>query len=157
MMKENVQIIDYQPLYKKAFKELNQQWIEHYFTMEKMDYKVLDNPEEYVLNNGGYIAIALLNGKPVGTCALMKSHADGFDYELAKMGVSPKAQGHGIGYKLGLAIIQKAKSLGASNIFIESNTVLKPAINLYKKLGFIEIEAISTPYDRCNIQMELKL
>lgn len=157
MTKDNIQLVDYHDSYRKAFKELNQQWIEHYFTMEEMDYKVLENPEEYILNNGGCIVFALLNKEPVGTCALIKSHYEHFDYELVKMGVSPKAQGLGVGHKLGLAIIEKAKSFGAKKIFIESNTILKPAINLYRKLGFVEIEAIATPYERCNIQMKLEL
>ncbi|RZL43422.1 MAG: MarR family transcriptional regulator, partial [Pedobacter sp.] len=40
-------------------------------------------------------------------------------------------------------------------IYLESNTILKPAINLYHKLGFEKIAGKPTPYTRCNIQMEL--
>ena len=80
-----------------------------------------------------------------------------YDFELAKMAVSPKAQGKNIGWLLGQAIIEKAKALGASGIYLESNTILKPAINLYHKLGFQKVAGHPTPYERCNIQMELKL
>jgi GNAT superfamily N-acetyltransferase len=80
-----------------------------------------------------------------------------YDYELAKMAVSPKARGKGIGFLLGKAIIDKATQLGATNIYLESNTVLRPAISLYEKLGFKKIAGHHTPYERCNIQMELKL
>lgn len=58
---------------------------------------------------------------------------------------------------LGQAIIEKAISLNAERWFLESNTKLAPAIKLYEKLGFKKIEGGSTPYERCNIQMELML
>ncbi len=125
--------------------------------METADYKILDHPRESVLDKGGHIAVALLHGEPVGVCALLKTGKDQYDYELAKMGVSPEVQGKGIGYALGWAVIEKAKSLGAKNIFLESNTRLKPAIRLYQKLGFTEVKGIHTPYKRSNIQMALQL
>ncbi len=71
------------------------------------------------------------------------------------MGVSPKAQGKGIGKLLAQHIIDQAKQLGAKKIFLESNRKLSPAISLYKKLGFKEIPNISSPYARSDIQMEL--
>jgi GNAT superfamily N-acetyltransferase len=152
-----IKLVSYTSEYKKAFKELNEWWISKYFKMEAMDYHYLEHPEEKILHPGGYIVVALLNEKPVGVCALVKIKNGQFDYELAKMGVSPNAQGHGIGFLLGKAIIEKARQLGAKNIYLESNTILQPAINLYKKLGFTEISGIHTPYTRCNIQMELSL
>lgn len=51
-----------------------------------------------------------------------------YDYELAKLAVSPKVQGKGIGVLLCEAVVNKAKELGGKRIFIESNTRLKPAI-----------------------------
>lgn len=152
-----VQIVDYQPSYKQAFKALNEEWISTYFKMEAADYKALDNPKSYILNKGGHILIALYNGEPVGVCALIKMDDPEYDYEMAKMAVSPKAQGLGIGWLLGRAIVEKAKSLGAGKIYLESNTILKPAIRLYNKLGFRKVAGRATPYERCNIQMELPL
>lgn len=156
-MDKNITIVDFEVSHKAAFRSLNEEWITKYFEMEDADYKALDHPQEYILDKGGYIAVALLNNEVVGTCALLKMENDRFDYELAKMGVSPKTQGMGIGYLLGLKIIDKARELGAKSIFLESNTILAPAIRLYRKLGFTEIEHIETPYKRCNIQMERKL
>ena len=156
-MSQEIKIVDFNPTYQDAFKALNEAWIRMYFVMEEADFKALDHPQAYILDKSGYIAIALLDNEPVGTCALMKMDNGQFDFELAKMAVSPKAQGLGIGYQLGLKVIEKAKELGATKIFLESNTILKPAIQLYKKLGFNEIEHIETPYERCNIQMALVL
>ncbi|CAD0225745.1 helix-turn-helix domain-containing GNAT family N-acetyltransferase [Chryseobacterium sp. JV274] len=154
---KNVKIVDYDPKYQSAFKALNEEWISTYFVMEDADYKALDNPEEYILNKGGKILVALYNDEPLGVCALIKMDDPDYDFELAKMAVSPKAQGKNIGWLLGQAIISKAKDSGASKIYLESNTLLKPAINLYYKLGFQKVTGRSTPYQRCNIQMELNV
>jgi N-acetylglutamate synthase-like GNAT family acetyltransferase len=123
--------------------------------MEEADYKALDQPQEYILDNGGSIFMALLNGEAIGTCALIKMEGD--IYELAKMSVSKQAKGKGIGFLLGQAIADHARSLGARRVYLESNTLLKPAIGLYRKLGFQEVEGYVSPYERCNIQMELIL
>src|SRR5262249_49307909 len=69
---KNIQIVNYQPKYQKAFKELNEEWIYAQFTMEEADRKVLDNPKKYILDGGGHIILALDNSKPVGVCALIK-------------------------------------------------------------------------------------
>jgi GNAT superfamily N-acetyltransferase len=146
----------YEPKYKKAFYELNEQWISKFFVMEEPDRRALLNPEKYILDRGGAILVATLDGEPVGVCALIKRD-DEFQYELAKMAVSTKHQGKKIGFLLGTAIIKKARSLGADRIFLESNTILKPAIHLYEKLGFKKITGPPTPYKRADIQMELFL
>lgn len=152
---KNVQIVDYESRYHSAFKSLNVEWISTYFEMEEADYKALDNPKEYILDKGGKILVALYDDEPVGVCALIKMNDT--DFEMAKMAVSPKAQGKNIGFLLGEAIVKTAKELGASILYLESNTILKPAINLYYKLGFQKVAGLPTPYKRCNIQMELKL
>lgn len=151
----DVQIVDYKPEYQQAFRQLNQDWITTYFKMEESDFKSLDHPKEYILDNGGHILIALYHQVPVGTCALIKHENNTF--ELAKMAVGNAAKGKGIGLLLGNAAIQKAKAAGAEQLYLESNTILKPAINLYQKLGFKKTTGIPSPYERCNIQMELQL
>ena len=154
---QKVKIVPYKQKYADAFKKLNEEWINRYFKMEQADLKSLDHPKEYVLDKGGEIFVALYDDEPVGVCALVKMDDPEFDFELAKMAVSPKAQGKSIGWLLGQAIIDKARSLGGKKLYIESNTSLKAAINLYYKLGFTKIAGRATPYERCNIQMELEL
>lgn len=148
-----ITIVDYQPVHQEAFKGLNVEWITTWFKMEEADYKILDHPQDYVLDRGGYILLALDNGKAVGTCALVKI-GDG-TFELSKMAVSPEAKGKGIGWLLGNAAIEKAKQAAATRLYLESNTILKPAINLYYKLGFKRIPGTPSPYERSNISMEL--
>lgn len=157
--KQPEQIVEYKSAYKAAFKNLNQAWIEQYFKMESSDYKALDHPETYIINNGGAILFALVGEEVVGTCALIKFEDERYDYdfELAKMAVAPAFQGRGIGYRLASAAIEKARQLGAASIYLESSSILQPALNLYKKLGFKDVKNVESPYERCNVQMELIL
>jgi DNA-binding MarR family transcriptional regulator/N-acetylglutamate synthase-like GNAT family acetyltransferase len=154
---QDVQIVEFETQYLDAFRSLNTEWISTYFEMEEADHKALDNPNEYILDKGGKIFVALYRNEPVGVCALIKMNDSDYDFEMAKMAVSPKAQGKNIGFLLGQAIVSSARELGAKTIYLESNTMLKPAINLYYKLGFQKVFGLATPYKRCNIQMELKI
>lgn len=151
-----VQIVDYTAEHAAAFKALNVQWISTYFKIEPEDLKALDHPKDYILKKGGHILMAIYEDQPVGTCALIKMK-DGSGYELAKMAVSPEVQGKSIGFLLGKAAIERSRANGAKRIYLESNTILKPAINLYHKLGFRKITGPPSPYERANIQMELQL
>ena len=154
---KDISIVNYTSEYKNDFRKLNEEWITTYFEMEDADRKALDDPESYILKKGGKILLAIENDKVLGVCALLKMQDEKYDYELAKMAVSPKARGKGIGFLLGDAIVKKAQELGAKSIYLESNTILKPAVSLYEKLGFQKISGHDTPYKRCNIQMELDL
>ena len=154
---KEVFIVPYEDRYQYAFKALNEEWISKYFEIEAADRKALDNPQSYILEKGGKIFVALYNDEPVGVCTLIKMDDPEYDYELAKMAVSPAVQGKSIGWLLGQTVVNAAKDLGASKLYLESNTLLKPAINLYQKLGFKKVVGRTTPYARCNIQMELSL
>ncbi|HWK04526.1 MAG TPA: bifunctional helix-turn-helix transcriptional regulator/GNAT family N-acetyltransferase [Puia sp.] len=150
-----VQIVDFLPEHSLAFKQLNEEWITTWFKMEEEDHHALDHPKEHILDKGGHIYMALYQGQPVGACGLIPME-DG-NFELAKMAVAPSAKGKGIGFLLGQACIEKARSQGAQKLYLESNTKLKPAISLYHKLGFHKVAGPPSPYERCNIQMELRL
>ncbi|RQO31141.1 MarR family transcriptional regulator [Taibaiella sp. KBW10] len=153
--RKEVDIVPYHSEHQQAFKALNEEWIATYFEIEDADRKALDNPQSYILDKGGKIFVALYHGEPIGVCALIKMDDPEYQYELAKMAVSPIAQGKSVGWLLGQAVVDEAKKLGASKLYLESNTLLKPAINLYHKLGFKKVVGRATPYARCNIQMEL--
>jgi GNAT superfamily N-acetyltransferase/DNA-binding MarR family transcriptional regulator len=152
-----VRIIPYEPCHQPIFRSLNEQWITQHWQLEEHDIECLNHPQECILDKGGHIFIALYRNEPVGVCALCKMDDPRYDYELAKLAVSPDVRGKGIGYLLCKAAIDKAKILGAENIFLESNTLLKPAIHTYKKLGFRELTEYHPAYARGNIQMELSI
>lgn len=151
-----VTIINFEDQYTNNFTQLNFEWLEKYFYIEEYDKKVLLNPQKYILDDGGNILFALINNKVVGTVALIKRENGVF--ELSKMAVTEEYQGLRIGQKLMYACIDFAGRTGAKRLFLDSNTKLKPAISLYNKVGFREIPVPKeTPYERCNIRMELFL
>lgn len=151
----NISIVDFNADHQDAYKALNEAWITQHFKLEEADRIALENPFEYIINKGGYIAIALFNDQPIGTCALLKM--DDSCFELAKMTVSDSYRGYGVGLMLGNCVIEKAKTLGAKRIYLESNSALTPALELYRKLGFKRVSGYSSPYQRCDVQMELFL
>jgi ribosomal protein S18 acetylase RimI-like enzyme len=147
-------IVDYEPAHQAYFEKFNREWIEKYFWMEPIDFEVLQHPEEHIIAPGGKILMALQDVTPTGTVAL--KFVDRGIYEFTKMAVDEKFRGKKIGESLALAAIEKARALGAHKIILYSNTTLAPAIALYKKLGFVEVE-LDGPYKRSNIKMELPL
>ncbi len=150
----NIEIIDFEPKYRDDFKNLNVEWLEKYFEVEPYDKEVLSNPEKYILEKGGKIFFAKLEDKIIGTVALMPKNSS---FELTKMAVTDKIQSKGIGSLLMQKCINEAKNLGLKEIFLFSNTKLDKAINLYKKVGFLEEHFDSSDYKRANIYMTLKL
>lgn len=149
-----VEIIGYTPEHQPWFEKFNRDWIEKYFWMEPLDFEILQNPEEHIINKGGYIFFVLYDKEIAGTVAL-KNISSGI-YEFTKMAVDEKFRGKNLGKALAVAAINKAKEMGAEKIILYSNTVLEAAIELYKKLAFKEIP-VDGPYKRSNIKMELIL
>lgn len=148
-------ILDYEPVHQPVFRALNEEWITQFFVMEAPDYQMLDEPQHYILAPGGAILMAEHEGQLVGTCALLNEGHGVF--ELAKMAVSPAAQGLGIGYTLGQAAIQKARQLGAHQLELLSNSRLTSALALYRKLGFRNLPVPTGPYQRTDVKMVLDL
>ena len=150
---------DYTPADAAAFRDLNLAWVEAYFTVEDEDRAQLDDPQTHILDKGGAILIAELEGEPVGTVGLVPGHGDQV-LELIKMSARSDVKGRGIGRALMDASIEKARAMGAARIWLETNTKLDAALALYRKSGFRELagdELTPTPYDRCNCQMLLEL
>lgn len=150
----SIDILGYQPEHQPWFEKFNRAWIEQHFWMEPVDFDVLQQPEPHILKKGGFIFMAQYEREFAGTVALKKvtEHV----YEFTKMAVDEKFRGKKIGEALALAAIRKAKEVKAEKIILYSNTKLAPAIALYKKLGFNEVE-LDASYKRSDIKMELVL
>ena len=155
MQDSNINIIPYSPELAPYFKELNLAWIEHYFSLEKMDEVVLSFPEESVIAKGGFIFFAEIEGEIAGTFALYNV-GDGV-FELGKMAVAEKHRGKNIGNKMMEAALHFCKENEVKKIILFSNTVLQPAMHLYYKYGFVEVPLETSEYSRSNIKMEKDL
>jgi ribosomal protein S18 acetylase RimI-like enzyme len=151
-----IDIIDFKPEHQPAFEKLNRTWIEKHFVMEVLDVEVLTNPSKYILEKGGYILVALADGNPAGVVALRRLERG--VYELTKMAVDEKYRKEGIGRKLMEACITKGRDLHLEKLVLYSNrTHNAPAISLYRKIGFEEVEMGDVVYARGDIKMEFML
>ena len=150
---------NYTPADADAFRDLNLAWVEAFFTVEDEDRAQLEDPQTHILDKGGAILIAELEGEAGGTVGLVPGHGDRV-LELIKMSARSDVKGRGIGRALMAASIEKARAMGATGLWLETNTKLDAAMALYRKSGFRELsgdELTPTPYDRCNCQMLLEL
>ena len=151
---DNLKIVPFNKDYKPAFEFLNRAWIEEYFVMEEEDLKTLQNPESYVLEKGGEVFFAILDGEVVGTAAMIQT--DKGIYELAKMAVTRQFQGLGIGKKLLKRCVDFSKEREATEIFLITNDSLKPALSLYLSFGFVlNDQNDDNRYERGNTKMNL--
>jgi ribosomal protein S18 acetylase RimI-like enzyme/DNA-binding MarR family transcriptional regulator len=151
--RDRVEIVPFRPELRAHFFRLNADWLQHYFYLEEIDHQVLSNPEGEILEPGGAILFALLDGAVVGTCALMPGEAGA--YELTKMAVDPQSQGLGIGRLLIDAAIAEFGRRKGTTLFLETNTRLVSAIRLYESRGF-EHQPAAKPdshYQRANVFM----
>jgi len=150
-----LEIIPFNQKYAKDFYTLNIEWLEKYFFVEQYDEKVLSNPKKYIMDAGGFIFFIKQEHKIIGTIALINQNTF---FELSKMAISPKYQGLKIGQQLMEYCINFAKEQQWPSITLYSNRKLVPAINLYKKVGFIEVPLEKdVHYERANIKMILTL
>ena len=148
-----ITIVDFKPEHQPYFETLNRNWIEKYFTIEEMDNYVLRYPEEAIIKTGGAILVALYDGNVAGCVALRKAGDKVF--EFTKMAVDENYQRKGIAEKLSHASFKKVLELGARELFLFSNSILKPAIALYEKLGFRHVPLGEVKYKRSNVKMSI--
>jgi len=153
-----IEIVEFQPHYARYFRDLNYEWLEEYFEVEPYDRIVLNDPQKQIIKLGGYVFFALADAEVVGACALLK-HTEK-KYELAKMGVTERFRGRGVGRRLAQAAIDKARAHGAGTLVLATSRLLPVANHLYESLGFqyADLSVIGPlPYKRETIVMAMKL
>lgn len=133
-----ITIREYNQKYKKYFNGLNREWLEEYFEVEKADKVILTNPNAKIIKKGGKILFAFIDENIAGTCAIIKHAGD--RYELAKMAVTKKYRGQGIGRELLEAAISLAAKLGANELYLQTSKKLLAANKIYKERGFEKIK-----------------
>jgi GNAT superfamily N-acetyltransferase len=153
---KKVVVVPFRDELQPDFEQLNREWIETYFTIEPEDIVILGDPRGQILAAGGEVFFVLEGGAVQGTCAVIPHSRE--ECEIAKMAVVPGARGRGFGDLLMAACIAFARQVGARRMSIVSNTVLEPAIRLYRKHGFVQVPLAKDPrYQRANIRLELEL
>jgi GNAT superfamily N-acetyltransferase len=141
-----------------AFRTLNEAWIERFFTLEDEDRKLLGDPVGQIVEPGGAVFVARLGDDAVGCVGI--APAGPGEFELVKMAVSPDHQGHGTGRRLIAAAVDRARSLGARRLLLETNSGLASAVHLYETSGFRHLlaeERHPSPYVRADVAMVMDL
>ena len=155
-MPTTVQIVPYRSGHAAAWRSLNEDWLTAGgYALEAKDQLVLSDPQGVILDPGGFIFIAEIDGRPAGCCSLM-AMADG-GYEVGKMAVAEGARGLNLGWRLLEACEAAARSAAAPRLYLETNAAQTHAIALYRRFGFVDLPAQPTPYARCNVWMEKRL
>jgi GNAT superfamily N-acetyltransferase len=150
-----ISILDFESKYAPAFRQLNLEWLEKYGLTEEPDLIMINNPQEEIIDTGGFIFLAKSGNEIVGTVALIKESPTQF--ELVKMAVAPFFQGKGISRLLMEKCLQAARESGAKRIYLQSNSQLTTAIALYEKYGFKHIPVKDAHYLTADVMMELLL
>ena len=153
-MDNAVEIIEYDEKYHSDFKRMNLDYLDKYNLTESHDMIILDNPEEIVIKNGGFIWLAKAGDEIVGTVGIMpEGHGI---FELIKMCVAESWRGKGISKLLMETCLQKVKELGGEKLFLFSNHQLQTALKLYTKYGFKNVEVTDSPFETADVKMELE-
>ena len=147
-----VRIVPFAPGDAADFKALNVEWLQRYFQVEPIDEEVLSAPDR-ILAAGGSIFMARSGDRNVGTVTLL--HVGDGSYELTKMAVTPQWQGLGIARQLLTVAIDAWRALGGRHLYLESNSMLTPALTLYESAGFVHSPRPEGPshYLRADVYM----
>lgn len=129
-----MEIVSYQPEYEVDFLRLMDKNLPPAVETMKFAGKQNANPGSRIVEQGGAVCFARVEGSVVGCCALI-AHDDN-RFELAKMVVDPEFRRLGLGRLLGLRVIHLAQELGAGELFLDTRREWVAAIKLYESLGF---------------------
>jgi putative acetyltransferase len=149
----------YAPNDQAVFSALTHEWVSRHFNrLEAEDIAFSTNPQRYIIDPGGALFMAELDGQVVGTVGVQKM--DATTAELVRMSVTQGMQGHGIGKALLLNAIQWTKSQGFPTLILETHSSLTPAITMYTRNGFAHYTPLPqhrSGLDRANVWMTLAL
>jgi putative acetyltransferase len=117
------------------------------------DRDLFDIEANYLRRGGVFEVIENTQGSIVGTIGLYP--LDDETIELRKMYFASEVRGSGLGQILLQKMIEKAKNLGYLRVYLETASVLKQAVHIYEKAGFMPIAEKHTP--RCDQAYILEL
>jgi ribosomal protein S18 acetylase RimI-like enzyme len=145
-------IEEYRPEWEHYFEQFNRAWIEKYFEIETVDEYTFKHVDEVILRPGGQLLFAVLDKKVIGAVSIKK--VTEYTMELSKMAVDENYLGIGAGKLLCQKAVERIRELGAKKAQLYTHSSLKPAIDIYRKLGFTEVPIEPGKYKRADVKME---
>ncbi len=103
----------------------------------------LEDPEKYYLKKGGMFYILEIDGKVVGTVAVVNR---GDTAELKRLYVNKDYQGKGLGSQLFDTALQFCRDNGFKKVEFETNKKFEKAHLLYRKRGFKTVREDENSY-----------
>ena len=122
---------------------------------DSTDADLKDLHAAYAARGGVFLVVVDENGAVVGAAGLAR--VDAHSAEIRKMYLRPEARGHGLGGALLRKLIARARDLGFQRIVLETNAVLKEAISLYQRFGFLRVPRPAHLASRCDQAYALDL
>ena len=116
--------------------------------------KSLPDFQEYAPPTG-CLLLAVVDSTPCGCVALHKLEES--ICEMKKLYIKPELRGRGFGKFLVNAVIDEAKQIGYAKMRLDTVPQMKEAINLYREIGFKEIEPYRDNPIEGALYMELDL
>jgi GNAT superfamily N-acetyltransferase len=119
-----------------------------------VDADMLDIEASYMERGGSFHVLTDPDGVIIGSVGLYP--IDDRVCELRKMYLASNARGRGLGKRLLEHALTEAQRLGFSRIELETSSVLKEAIGLYRRYGFQPYAPVQA-CSRCNESYFLEL
>ena len=113
--------------------------------------------DEFAKFPGGYefLLLAKKDTQPIGAVGLKKHSSD--VCEMKRLFVYPHIQRLGAGEALSARLMKEAKKCGFKKMLLDSLRRLEPAVKLYKKLGFQEVQPYNYNPEDDVVYMEREL
>ncbi len=114
----------------------------------------LSDIDLHYFSRGGWFSVIENEGKIIGSYGIYP--VNDIVCELRKMYLLKEFHGQGLGKRMMEEALIQARELGYTEMILESNSLLKNALALYRKYGFEEY-APDHLSDRCDITMKRKI
>lgn len=121
----------------KLFREYAE-WLNIDLSFQHFDKELEEIKTMYSLPFGG-IVLCKLDDKYIGCVGLRK--IDEQTGEIKRMYLQPEFQHSGLGTALLEKILALAKKIGYTSVRLDTLKTMIPAMNFYKKYGFVETES----------------
>jgi ribosomal protein S18 acetylase RimI-like enzyme len=108
------------------------------FCFGTLEIEVANMPASYLEKGGGSL-VAYADQQPVGFVAWRTAPASVAPaaWEMKRLWVRPSGRGLGLGKKLSLAVLERARAAGRSAVYLDTAPAsMASAVRLYRELGF---------------------
>jgi GNAT superfamily N-acetyltransferase len=139
-MASTIETVEHQGAELEAVKELwSEYWQSLGFSSEFQGFalELAALPGKYAPPHGRLLLLRI-DGEPAGTAAFRPLHEDAC--EIKRLFVRPARRGRGAARALMERLLQEARTSGYRNLYADTLPVMTAALDLYRRLGFEEVE-----------------